>query len=391
MTTARVVNDVLTRTFWAERRIDRFIRPFLDRVVRPPLQAVVQWLVRRRIPDLELGIAQERRLPDEEQIVGEITASMERFVQREYRPGEAQRAGNTKTYGVVRGDLEVLADVPDGLRRGLFATPATYRVWTRFGGPGPLAPADLHDNAIMSLGVKVIGVPGPKLCDDENHTQDFLGISSPTFTTPDVRENLKLQREVWNLTPLLYFLRPGHSHWADLIMQGLYAKTAASPLQSTYWSCVPYLLGPGQAMQYRFVVRPFPFLSVPRRPGPDYLRQAMVTTLGGRDVVFDLLVQVQTDPRRMPVEHAGVVWSSRLSPPVRVAVLRLPRQVFNSPGQQAFAGNLSFNPWHCIPEHRPLGNQGRARLAIYTQLSRLRQEINGTPHIEPTGLEEFTK
>jgi integrase len=46
-------------------------------------------------------------------------------------------------------------------------------------------------------------------------------------------------------------------------------------------------------------------------------------------------------------------------------------------------------PWHCLPEHRPLGNQSRARLRMYTELSRLRQQVNKTPHIEPTGDEVF--
>ena len=48
----------------------------------------------------------------------------------------------------------------------------------------------------MSLSAKLMGVPGPKLLDDERSTQDFTGISAPTFTTPDVRENAKLQRPV---------------------------------------------------------------------------------------------------------------------------------------------------------------------------------------------------
>ncbi|WP_256103101.1 hypothetical protein [Streptomyces sp. Ncost-T10-10d] len=36
-----------------------------------------------------------------------------------------------------------------------------------------------------------------------------------------------------------------------------------------------------------------------------------------------------------------------------------------------------------MPEHRPLGNQNRARRTIYLQLARLRQAMNGTPHQEP--------
>ena len=37
-------------------------------------------------------------------------------------------------------------------------------------------------------------------------------------------------------------------------MQGLWNETQTSPLEARYWSCVPYLLGDGQAMMYS--VRP---------------------------------------------------------------------------------------------------------------------------------------
>ena len=67
-----------------------------------------------------------------------------------------------------------------------------------------------------------------------------------------------------------------------------------------------------------------------------------------------------------------VLWPERLSPRVSVATLRLPRQRFNSPAQMEFAKRLSYNPWHCIPEHRPLGNQSRARRRMYYELSKLR-------------------
>ena len=36
-----------------------------------------------------------------------------------------------------------------------------------------------------------------------------------------------------------------------------------------------------------------------------------------------------------------------------------------------------------------LGNQSRARHRMYWELSRLRQMMNDTPHIEPTGEEVF--
>ena len=69
--------------------------------------------------------------------------------------------------------------------------------------------------------------------------------------------------------------------------------------------------------------------------------------------------------------------------------MRIPKQTFDSPEQLAFARVLSFNPWHSIPEHRPLGNVSRARKRMYGELSRLRQQMNAVEHYEPTGDEAF--
>ncbi|SFI72863.1 hypothetical protein SAMN05421835_101592 [Amycolatopsis sacchari] len=383
MNLRKQVNDAVSRLVALERRIDPYVRPAFDAVVRPPVQGLVQALVRRWTLPVSGVRAEELSIPGEDAARAEIVKLMSRFVLREYAPGQAQRAGNTKTYGVVRASLEVLDDLPFPVRHGLFARPATYAAWVRFAGPGPLSPPDLEDNGILSIGVKVVGVPGPKLLDDERHTQDFTGISAPTFTTPDVVANVKLQRHIGNGTPLWYFLDPRDSHLADLVMQGLYARTHTSPLETAYWSCAAYLLGPGQAMQYRFVPRAAGRTRVPWNPPDDYLAQALARTLSTREAEFDVLVQVQNDPLRMPVEHASVIWPERVSPPVRVGVLRLPVQELDPAEQRARADSLSINPWHALPEHRPLGNQNRARREIYRELSALRQDMNDVPHVEP--------
>ncbi|MFV8132666.1 catalase family protein [Streptomyces syringium] len=383
MTGAQRVNDAILWCVRLERRVDPYIRPLLDRLLRRPVQALVQWLINVRRRDEHLRLAEETVRPEEAGIAEDIARQMSRFLAREYAPGRAQRAGNTKTYGVVRGEFTVPAGVPERLRHGVFSRPATFRAWVRFAGPGPLSPPDIKDNGVLSIGVKLLGVEGAKLLDDERTSQDFTGISAPTFTTPDVVENLELQRHVFDGTPLLYFLGPRHPHLCDMVMQGLYARTHSSPLEARYWSCTPYLLGEGQAMQYSVVPRDGARTRAPWNPPDDYLREALARTLRERDVTFDFLVQVQTDPHRMPIENASVVWPERLSPFVPVATLRLPRQEFDTTQQFALADRLSFNPWHALPEHRPLGNQNRARRTIYLQLSRLRQSMNGTPHEDP--------
>jgi hypothetical protein len=386
----RALNTAIVGALGLERRVDPYFRPALDRVVREPLATAVQTLINLRRPNMHLELAEERPLPQEAMLTREIIAAMAAFMQATYRPGQYQRAGNTKTHGVVRGVFEVLDDLPVQLRKGIFKHQRSYPAWVRFAGPGPLSPPDIKDAGILSVGIKVMGVPGPKLLADERFTQDFTGISAPTFTTPNVRENVKLQRHVRAGTPALYFLDPRSPHVLDMLMQGLWAKTQTSPLEARYWSCAAYLLGDGQAMQYSLVPSSSKRTRVPLRPSANYLRRAMAHTLSRDEVVFHFTVQRQTDPYRMPIEDASVRWPEGLSPHVPVAKLRLPMQRFDSPAQLAFADHLSINPWHCIAAHRPLGNQNRARRTIYEQLSQLRQSMDDTPHIEPTGDEVFT-
>ncbi|MEV8531436.1 catalase family protein [Streptomyces sp. NPDC051211] len=384
MTGPQRVNNAILACIQLERHIDPYLRPLFDRTLHGPVQSLVQWCINVRRRNEHLHLAEETLLPDEAATAEAVARQMARFMERTYTPGTAQRAGNTKTYGVVRGEFTVLDGLPDRLRHGVFSHPgAGFPAWVRFAGPGPLSPPDIKDNGVLSIGVKLLGVEGEKLLDDERGTQDFTGISAPTFTTPDVVENLRLQQHVFAGTPVLYFIGPRHPHLCDMVMQGLYARTHSSPLESRYWSCTPYLLGEGQAVQYSVIPRNGSHSRVPWNPPDDYLQQALARTLRERDVVFDFLVQLQTDPHRMPIENASVVWPERLSPFVPVATLRLPRQEFDPAEQFALADRLSFNPWHALPAHRPLGNQNRARRTIYLQLSRLRRTMNGTPHEEP--------
>ncbi|MBT9332114.1 catalase family protein [Paracidobacterium acidisoli] len=383
------INDAILALVTLEHRIDPLFRDTFNALFQRPLVNVVQSLLRVFHANPETRLCQEIVTADEEQLALTITEEMKRFTVSEYTGRIAQRAGNTKTYGVVRATFEVRPDVPDRFRHGFFAAPATYPAWIRFAGPGPLSPPDVADAGILSIGIKVMGVSGEKLLPDEQHTQDFTGISCPTFTTPNTRENVTLQREVYSRTPVFYFLNPFDSHYLDAAMQSLYARMNRSPLEVSYWSCVPYLCGEGQAVKYS--VRPTLAhkTPIPFSPPDNWLRQSLAMRLDAESVALDFLIQPQTDPRRMPIEDASIEWSERASPFVPVAKITIPRQKFDSPEQLAFASFLSLNPWHTTAEHRPLGNQNRARKLIYTQLSALRQQMNHTPHIEPTGAESF--
>lgn len=386
------IADASTFLVHVERRLDPFFRPLFDAVFRQILTNLTTTLINLRRKNDGLKLAEEKPETDEESYLDDIIATMGNQMRRLWKPGDFQRGGNTKTHGIVRGELIVHEDIPPHMRRGVFAEPRTYLTWVRFSGPGPYITPDIDDVGFMSISIKLMGVPGPKLLEDEKSTQDMFGVSTPTFVTSDTKANAHLQHWSYKNAQLFHFLNLTQPHVLDLIMQSLWIKTQTSPLESSYFSCVPYLLGEGQAMQYSVESRLKTRTRVPRlplRPPDNYLRDAMIATLAKEDVEFDVLLQVQTDSFLMPIEDNGVFWPTRLSPRVPAAILRIPRQKFDSPEQVAFARVLSYNPWHCIADHRPLGNQSRARLRLYKELSTLRQTMDHVRHYEPNGGETF--
>jgi hypothetical protein len=385
----RPLSDLFLWLWRLERRFEFLYRPEFDRWLRPPLFAFLQAVQNALRQDEHLNLAEEKVLPHEERFIRATIEELALFTRENWLPGSAQRFGNTKTFGVVRGEFSVLPDLPPHLRHGLFAEARTYPAWVRFSGPGPYAPPDLEDLGQCSVGIKVMGVEGPKLLDEERATQDLILVTPASFVTPNIRENANLQRWVRAKAPLGYFVNPFSKHPIHMLMQLLYSPMHSNPLETQYYSNVPFLLGDGQAVEYSLKPRSRRRSPIPVQPTENYLRDAMVRTLRRGDWTFDFMVQVQTDPHRMPIEDATVKWPERLSPYVPVARLRLPAQSFDSDAQLAFADALRYNPWHSLPQHRPLGNSNRARREMYRELASLRQSMNNVEHVEPTGDETF--
>jgi hypothetical protein len=145
-----------------------------------------------------------------------------------------------------------------------------------------------------------------------------------------------------------------------------------SHLEIPYWSTTPYLFGAGRAVKYS--ARP---ASSRKTPLPEpltdaYLQERLAAHLAREEANFDLLVQFQTDGRRMPIEDASVEWSEHDSPFHSIARIRIPVQTLDS--HSGFCEQLSFNPWNSLTEHRPLGDFNRARRDIYRAMAAFRRE-----------------
>jgi hypothetical protein len=112
-------------------------------------------------------------------------------------------------------------------------------------------------------------------------------------------------------------------------------------------------------------------------PPEDALTQALGAGLQSAAALFDFKVQKQTDPVAMPVEDVSIEWNEGDSVPVTVAMLSIPPQHVDGSGELAArCESLSFNPWHALAEHRPIGGMNRLRRLVYLASV---QERRGAP------------
>ena len=109
----------------------------------------------------------------------------------------------------------------------------------------------------------------------------------------------------------------------------------------------------------------------------------MIDQLQEGDAEFDFLVQPRTSGA-MSVEDSCDQWAEANAPFHKVATITIPKQVFATPERDVLAENLSFNPWHALPQHRPLGGVNRIRRVVYKTISSLRRELNNVSLKEPT-------
>ncbi len=159
----------------------------------------------------------------------------------------------------------------------------------------------------------------------------------------------------------------------------------SNPLYARYWSMVPYQLGldnDRQAVKYSVRNCSTVSTSLPDHPSHNFLKAALQDTLQKQDACMEFLIQPRTSTQ-MQVEDAMTEWKEAEAPFYQVATIRIPKQSFDTPEQNQFCENLSFTPWHALPEHKPLGAINRLRKIIYENISKVRHDMNSAPRQEP--------
>ena len=337
------------------------------------------------------------------------------------------RPVHPKAHGCVEASFSIDESIPETLRVGLFdkrTSSGTWRAFVRFSN-GALQVQDDSVADVRGMAVKLLQIHGDKalgadelVAPPDQYTQDFLAITSDYFFQSDASTYSSFIRAMsgdpksgglvgWLMpSSLREFGRRIKVLWTAWNMNRD-GSAVINPLYADYYSAVPYRLGedhlapnPSIAVKYRWKpcrAPPPPPLSrglfaswinsfgvgveremlVSQRNSSYFLRINLQTRLSDDDddneICFDLLLQEQSDACTNKIEDAQTPWIQEW---IRVGRLTIPKQTFLGDKQLAFCENLSFNPWHTLKVHRPIGGIGAMRKAAYIAASSARRTIN---------------
>lgn len=287
------------------------------------------------------------------------------------------RDAHPKHHGCVKAEFKVSdaspAVFPESARVDLFKVPGSkYNAWIRFSNGNPNPNRADSEGDVRGVAIKVMKAPN-----SASGSQDFLFMNSPVFFGKGSKDYLRFTKGVtgskidlakWAISnPSLYS-----------IINGLSKKQIGNVLLTNFSSALAYKVGP-QAVKYKLT--PCATNSgentILSKDTPNFLRERLVADLKNREACFEMHMQIQSNPKDMPVEDPSKEWDEKKSVPFKVATITIPIQDnIDSDEQLKFCEDIAMTPWHTSPNLRPLGAIGRIREFVYQDISNFRRTQN---------------
>ena len=288
--------------------------------------------------------------------------------------GRARRGFHVKSHTALRAQFRVMDDLPAEARHGVFEAPRVFPAWVRISN-GFSKPLPDWFPDLMGFAVKLQGVEGDKLLPEDAgvDVQDFLALNQPYVPVSDAQQMVTISTASGNVltAPFVILHKLGLAHGLQVIGWTVAWSLPRIVLKSAvvldFHSLTPITLGP-YAVKFKWVSRqdkrPLP---TPGASWLNYLRAELHARLRAGDLRYDFMAQFYRDPLKTPIDGA-LAWGEQDAPFVKLGELTIARCDLD--GEQARADErhltgLSFNPWHGLVAHRPIGNIQRARRRIY--------------------------
>ncbi len=279
------------------------------------------------------------------------------------------RALHRKMICGLRAKLQVMDNLPEYAKQGLFVKPASYDTLIRISNGG----VDVKPDAVPDIrgfAIKVLGQNAPSALGNGNtQNQDFTLINQSAFSFPKSAPFIALVLAASESPFALlkhmigtYGLIGGFQKIAKTVKT--FGKPFSGFMTETFHSAAPIACG-----EYAARVRLIPIAAKPNlTPNKSDLSVDIKNALATETVEFNLQLQFFVDEKITPVEDASVDWLESESPYITVAKLVIPSQNLDSADAKTLAEKIEktlFDPWNALLAHRPLGDVMRARKVVY--------------------------
>ena len=288
--------------------------------------------------------------------------------------GQPHRGFHVKSHAGLNAAFTVLDDIPPAAKHGVFKTPRTFQAKVRLSNGFSAERPDWFPD-LLGCSVKLLGVEGTKLLPGEEHAgaQDFIALNQPYLPADTPRQLFIMSTSSANIltAPVKLVQSLGLVQTLRVLGWALgwtpRRLLTRSVTTEDFYSTVPITIGP-HAVKFKWQSRQLP--TATKLLGAswwNYLRDDLRQRLSAGELRFDFMVQFYVDPVKTPIDGA-YAWKPEDAPFVKLAELAIPRcdiDSYEAKREERHLNGLSFNPWHAIAEHRPIGNIQRARGMIY--------------------------
>lgn len=353
---------------------------------------------------------------DDERNIRTITDDIKSYIARSDKASNVDyhtRDAHAKGYCALKAKFEILNDIPAEYAQGLYAKAGIHDAVIRFSNGSSRVFADRKLGFAQGLAIKVFDVPGEKLApgEEDSATFDFNLINHPVFFCNRIQEYSYLSRLFLELPKYTDNDAVGKAKLAFNWLTNYGSRLPTKESIKTFKAVLGFTtIEPKNTLLYDFhsqgVVRHGDYMAkirvtptaesakkVTRREVDVEAREEAICPLiieeiREHDYQFEVQIQLCRNLKKQPIEEITTEWRESDAPFVTVARLTIPCQDVPDDGYFDIMEHLSFTPFRCLKQNRPIGNLQQSRLKAYQIASETRHRLNKVKRREPSSLKE---
>lgn len=354
--------------------------------------------------------------PEDERNIRAITDDIKNYIESSNKISQVDyhtRDAHAKGYCVLEAKFEILDNLPAEYAQGLYAKAGIHDAVIRFSNGAPLVAADRKLGFAQGLAIKIFDVPGKKLATDEEDstTFDFNLVNHPVFFCNRIEDYAYISKLFLGLPA---YLEKGAKGKAKLAFDWLTNRGSRLPTKEAFktfravggfitikpkntWLYDFYSQGAVRHGDHMAKIRLAPTKAsakkITRRKldvnaRDEAIRPLIIDEIREHGYQFDVQIQLCRTLKKQPIEDLTKEWKASDAPFVTVAKLTIPCQEVPDDGNFEIMENLSFTPFRCLEENRPIGNLQQSRLKAYQIASKTRHRLNKVKRSEPKSLKQ---